>query len=100
MSARVTFADTCDIRHVRPRTARTVCDAVRAFAEDGSGKIKELTAGGLSSGFVHVYGWAGYAVVEAREDGLYVHAIIARPPVLRPVALLDEPAPVPPADRE
>jgi hypothetical protein len=41
MSVRVAFSDGCtaDVRRVRGRTARTVCEALTAFARDGSGKV-------------------------------------------------------------
>jgi|HubBroStandDraft_4_1064222.scaffolds.fasta_scaffold521529_2 hypothetical protein len=100
MSVRVTHSPAFDValRHVRPRTARTVCAAVIAFARDGSGKIKELSADDEPSGFVQVYGWAGFAVVEVREDEIYVWGIFARPSVPRVRPLLDEPRPAPSDD--
>jgi hypothetical protein len=46
------------------------------------------------SGFVRIYGWGGFALVEVRADEIYVCGIFARPWVphlVRP--LLDDPWP-------
>jgi hypothetical protein len=98
MSVRVTYSDGCnvDVRRVRARTARTVTEAVFAFARDGSGKIVAVNADDDEpSGFVRVYGSSGFAVVEVRADELYVHGIYSTVPLPQASPILDDGLPFP-----
>jgi hypothetical protein len=92
MKLRVTFSAACnvDIRRVRGQTARSVCEAVYAFARDGSGKIEVVG----DSGLVLVHGHEGFAAVDVRPDELYVHGLVSLVPV-DPKQFLDDPEPPP-----